>query len=145
MSQTSEGFRGRIGVVMAGTEPEPLALADDEVVVVVTDGAIDLVPRTVRRLPADVRSVITEIRDLEIQAQEIRSRIDECAVVARMEGVPWSAIAWALGMTESGVKDRYHYDMAERQERVRAATEKYREGLGIDDVPDVSLEDHMRT
>lgn len=89
---------------------EKVPFEDEDLVMVTGSQGMAVLPRSIKKMPEDLRLVLDQIHSLEITAAAARDSQDDLAIIARKMGAPWSAIAWAMSMTESGVKSRYLYD-----------------------------------
>lgn len=83
---------------------------DGSVTISRTADGVVLLPRSVRLLKGDARRLFGLISRDALVLRATHDALEGHVHAARAEGVSWSAIGWALGLTGAAARMRYGYD-----------------------------------
>lgn len=82
---------------------------DAEDVLVMKDdlGRATIVPRSLRKLSPDVRAEVRGLIESAVQVERAQADVAERVAELRDQGVPWSAIGWAVGTSGDAARKRW--------------------------------------
>ena len=82
---------------------------DGEDVAVMRDdeGRASIVPRSMRKLPAELRAEVRSLIEAAAAVYESQAAVDEHVADLRQAGVSWSLIGWAVGTTGEAARQRW--------------------------------------
>ena len=82
---------------------------DDEDVLVMKDdlGRASVVPRSLRKLDPEIRQEVRGLMDAAMRVQDAQDDVGARVAELRDQGVPWSAIGWAVGTSGDAARKRW--------------------------------------
>lgn len=89
---------------------------EDDVIVVRDNGRAGLLPRRARLLLPELRQALVELERLSSTIEACERQREELLPELRAAGVSWSLLAWAMNLSEKGVKYRIAMVDADEQE-----------------------------
>jgi hypothetical protein len=80
---------------------EDIALTKDEF------GRASIVPRSLLKLPPDVRAEMARVQRIASKISELQEELGQVVAEMREEGVSWAAIGWCVGTTGDAARKRW--------------------------------------